>query len=173
MHFSGRDRALPRLTARICVCLSCAPEFSALAPSLVWGPFFFQKSPLCCLGQSFSHVSLGTKKEVPPTQLAASHVYLSQCLLAYTFRAASRPGRGAKRGRESLFLRARARFLRPSRGAGTSHPPTPSFLAAPAALQQAILYLCDDVSVVCGLWGWSVSVCAVACVEAPSRLSAA
>ena len=49
---------------------------------------------------------------------------------------------------------------------------TPGFLAVPAAVKQSILYLCDETRVVCGLWGWSVSVCAVACVQAPSPLSA-
>ena len=47
---------------------------------------------------------------------------------------------------------------------------TPGFLAVPASVQQAILFLRGEVRVVGGLWGWSVSVCAVACVQAPSRL---
>ena len=44
--------------------------------------------------------------------------------------------------------------------------PTPGFLAVPAAVQQSILYLRDETRVVCGLWGWSVSVCSAACVQA-------
>jgi len=50
---------------------------------------------------------------------------------------------------------------------------TPGFLAVPAAVQQSILYLRDETRVACGFWGWSVSVCAAACVQASSRLSGA
>ena len=130
-------------------------------PAHELGAFFFEKAikpPASRTGCLLSHVRIKVKEEAPPTQLAAVHIYIPQYLLAYTFRAASRPGRGARRGRESLFVRARAGFFSLSRGAGTWRPPTPSFLAASAALQQAILYLCDEVSVVCGLRGWSVSV---------------
>ena len=139
------------------------------------GAFFLKKKqknhplPAGCL---LSHTRIGAKEEAPPTQLAAVDIYTFQIALEYTFRGASGPLRDSRPVCESSccwdlpgFSRVKPRGERVTRL-------TPGFLAVPAAVQQSILYLRDETRVVCGLWGWSVSVCAAACVQASSRLSA-
>ena len=70
--FGPRAGLAALLAEKLCL---CAPAFSPRGHGALRSNF--KKSPLCCLGQSFSHVCLGTKEEAPPTQLAASHVYIS------------------------------------------------------------------------------------------------
>ena len=49
-------------------------------------------------------------------------------------------------------------FLLVTDAEGRSHSLTPSFLAAPAAVQQAILYLCGEARVIYNLWTVRVAV---------------
>ena len=52
-------------------------------------------------------------------------------------------------------------FSRLSQTTRSGHAAIPNFLAVPAAVQQAILYLCGEFRVACDLWRWSVPMCAL------------
>ena len=146
-RFSGRDRAWSPFTQRSCVCVRLRSHrevevrCGAISKIIVLLPWVLILTRLP-----------GAKEEAPPTQLAASHVYISQYLLAYAFRAANTPCRGAKRVRETSTLRARAIF-RVSQDGSSSHPAAPASYLFPllCSSQSYICVMRLGSSVVCGV----------------------